>query len=294
MTERIDCRAIAKRYRQWIRTRIATLDFLPGIATVVVKNKIDPGCLQYRDMIAKDAEALSVTCRNVEVEDTQSLAHAIEGLNSDDSIQGILVLYPLGLEVRDDEIMDLVAPGKDIEGLHSINLGYLIKYRRFLDEELGLKCVVPMTAKAVVKSLKAHPVVPIEGSMVTIVNNSMRVGKPLGLMLENLGATVVKCYDRTRPDILEACIRSADIVVTAVPDPSFKIDPMWIKEGAAVLDVSYQGNIDSEVLEGRAALMTTHDNRIGRLTRALMFVNLLYACGSQPSFDPRESAAQQA
>ena len=53
----------------------------------------------------------------------------------------------------------------------------------------------------------------IQGAFVTIVNNSMRVGKPLGLMLENLGATVVKCWHVTRPDDLERCVRSADILV---------------------------------------------------------------------------------
>jgi 5,10-methylene-tetrahydrofolate dehydrogenase/methenyl tetrahydrofolate cyclohydrolase len=294
MPERIDCRSVAKRYREWIRARLSELDVVPGIATILIKGKVDPGSLQYRDMIIKDAEALGVASLSVEVEDEHALVQAIGKLNVDSSIQGIVVLYPLGLTRRDDEIMDLVTPRKDIEGLHSINLGYLIKYRRFLNEDLGLKCVVPATAKAVVKSLQAYPRVPIEGAFITIVNNSMRVGKPLGLMLENLGATVIKCYDQTRPEILESSVRNSDIVVTAVPDPSFKIDPDWIKSGAAVVDVSYQGNIDSKALEGRAALTTAPDNRIGRLTRALMFVNLLYSCGPQPSFDPRESAVQQA
>ena len=93
--------------------------------------------------------------------------------------------------------MDLVSPTKDVEGLNSTNLGYLIKFKRFLDEARGIKCVVPATAKAVVKILQAYPEIPIEGAFAVVVNNSMRVGKPLGLMLENLGATVVKCYDKT-------------------------------------------------------------------------------------------------
>jgi 5,10-methylene-tetrahydrofolate dehydrogenase/methenyl tetrahydrofolate cyclohydrolase len=292
VTETFDCRGLAKRYRDWCRERAALLDFTPGIATILVKGRVDPGSLQYRDMIVKDAGRLGFSCRSVEVGDEKELVRAIGDLNMDASIQGIVVLYPLGLSRSDDEIMDLVTPRKDIEGLHSLNLGYLIKYRRFLKEEAGLKCVVPATAKAVVKSLQAHPVVPIEGSFVTIVNNSMRVGKPLGLMLENLGATVIKCYDRTRREVLEDSVRRADILVTAVPDPSFRIDPGWIKKGAAVVDVSYQGNVDSEALDGRAAVRTAPDNRVGRVTRALMFVNLLYSCGPQPSFDPREAAVR--
>lgn len=287
MTERIDCRGLAKRYLDWTRERAALLASPPELATVLVKGRVDAGSLQYRDMIVKDAARLGFACRSVEAEGEAELVARIEELNADPAVNGIVVLYPLGLKRADEDIMDLVTPRKDIEGLHSINLGYLIKYRRFLDEEAGLKCVVPATAKAVVKALQAYPVVPIEGAFVTIVNNSMRVGKPLGLMLENLGATVIKCYDRTRPEILEASVRKSDIVVTAVPDPKFRLNPEWIREGAAVVDVSYQGNVDAAALDGRAALTTTPDNRIGRVTRAMMFVNLMYSCGPQPSFDPR-------
>ena len=87
---------------------------------------------------------------------------------------------------------------------------------------------------------------------------------------------MVKCYDKTRAGDLEDCIRRADIVVTAVPDPAFALDPNWIKPGAAVVDVSYQGNIDVAGLGGRAAFVTAPSNRIGQVTRALTFVNLVY------------------
>ena len=292
MTERLDCRALAKRYRDWILERAALLPFTPSLATVLVKNRVDAGSLQYRDMIVKDAAKLGFDCRSVEASGEAELIERIEALNADVSVHGIVVLYPLGLMRSDEDIMDLVTPRKDVEGLHSINLGYLIKYRRYLDRDAGLKCVVPATAKAVVKGLQAHPVIGIDGAFVTIVNNSMRVGKPLGLMLENLGATVIKCYDRTRPEILESSVRRSDIVVTAVPDPSFRLNPEWIRDGAAVVDVSYQGNVDVRALDGRAGLVTMPDNRIGRVTRAMMFVNLMYSCGPQPSFDPRAAAVR--
>lgn len=226
-------------------------------------------------MIHRDAKRLGIRSRSVEASTREEVVSAIRALNEDRDVQGVVVLYPLGLSLPDDEVMDLVSPEKDVEGLHSINLGYLIKYRRYLDQERGVKCVVPATAKAVVKTLQGCGI-PLEGAFVTIVNNSMRVGKPLGLMLENLGATVVKCYHLTRGDDLEACVRRADIVVTAVPDPAFRLDPGWIKPGAAVVDVSYQGNVDAAALKGRAAWATDPENRIGKVTRAMMFVNLIY------------------
>jgi len=178
--------------------------------------------------------------------------------------------------------MDLVSPLKDVEGLHSTNLGYLVQYKCFLDEARGIKCVVPATAKAVVKCLQANPEIAIEGAFATIVNNSMRVGKPLGLMLENLGATVVKCYDKTPRAVLEDCVRRADLVVTAVPDPAFRLDPSWIKPGAVVVDVSFQGNVDAAQVAERASFATSPDNRVGVMTRAMTFVNLVYCAKNAP------------
>lgn len=280
MTHVLDCRGLAEGYFSWVRERRAELPFTPGLATVTLKGHTDAGSVQYRDMILKDARSLGMLARSVEARDEAELTAAIENLNADHEVQGVVVMYPLRAKRPDEDFMDLVSARKDIEGLHSMNLGYLLKYRRWLDEARGLKCVVPATAKAVVKALLSRPEVRVEGAFVTVVNNSMRVGKPLGLMLENLGATVVKCYDKTAREALEACVRRSDVVVTAVPDPAFKLDPAWVKPGAAVVDVSFGGNVDAGALTGRAAVVTAPDNRIGRLTRAMMFVNLIYCCSA--------------
>ena len=69
---------------------------------------------------------------------------------------------------------------------------------------------------------------------------------------------------------------------TAVPDPLFRLDPSWVKTGAAVVDVSYQGNVDIMALDARASFVTASDNRIGALTRAMTFVNLVYCAKNVP------------
>lgn len=271
-----DSQTIADHYLDWVRHAAAELPYTPCLATLLFRPAADAASVQYRDLILKDAAGLSFETHSLEAFDLDELRHHIAQVNGDPGIHGLVVLYPLRTAARDEDIMDLVSPYKDVEGLHSINLGYLIKYKVFLDEAQTMKCVVPATAKAVVKALQWYPEVAIRGAFVTVVNNSMRVGKPLGLMLENLGATVVKCYDLTRPDDLEHCVRRADIVVTAVPDPAFRVDASWVKRGAAVVDVSYQGNVDVRVLERRAALYTVPENRLGKITRAMMLVNLIY------------------
>lgn len=282
MTRLLDCRAIAGRYFNWVAREVADMRRKPRLAVILFRPRQNPASLQYRDLIVKDAARLGVTVDSHEPQSEESLLALVRRLNAERPVTGVMLFYPLHAAACDEDMMDRVSPLKDVEGLHSVNLGFLVKYKRFLDEARGIKCVVPATAKAVVKTLQACPEIPIEGALAVVVNNSMRVGKPLGLMLENLGATVVKCYDKTPRLILENMVRGADILVTAVPDPSFKLDPGWVKPGAAVVDVSYQGNVDARALEGRASFSTAADNRIGVMTRAMIFVNLVYCARNIP------------
>ena len=276
MSAIFDCREIAGRYLQWVRGQKETLPRRPCLATVLYTPAKNPASLQYRDLILKDAASLGIEAKSLEAGSEDELLVLIERLNDDRKVNGVVILYPLNSGLADEDVMDRLSARKDVEGLHSLNLGYLIKFKRFLDERRSVKCVVPATAKAVVKTLQAYPEIRIEGALVVIVNNSMRVGKPLGLMLENLGATVVKCYDKTRAEVLEDSVRRADILITAVPDPRFVLDPSWVKKGGVVMDVSYQGNIDSKALRGTASYVTAPENRVGAVTRAMMFVNLIY------------------
>ena len=272
----IDSQGVADEALAWVRKEKDAFPSTPRLATLLYKPTADEASVQYRDLMLKDAARLGLGAVSLEASSPEELKDKITKANVDPEIQGIVVLYPLHCAVADEDVMDLVSPYKDAEGLHSVNLGYLVKYKKFLDKARDAKCVVPATPKAVVRALQRYPQVPIEGAFVVIVNNSMRVGKPLGLMLENLGATVMKCYHLTRPDDLRYCVRRADILITAVPDPSFRVDPDWVKTGAAVLDVSYQGNFDPLALRDKASLLTFPDNRLGRVTRAMMFVNLIY------------------
>ena len=268
-----DCRKIAEEHLFRVREELSGLKGRPSLA-VLSKEEDSPSSV-YRNMIMKDAAALGIPISDIRAADCGALELQIKAANADPGIKGIMVMYPLGFKKKDDDIMDLIDPRKDVEGMHSINFGYLIKYKRFLEEGPGSKCVVPATAKAIVKTIQ-HYAIPIERSFSVIVNNSMRIGKPLGLMLENLGATVVKCYDRTKREDLEAAIAKADILVTAVPDKNFRIPPDIVKKGAVVLDASFEGNLNYDELRENASFITSPGNRIGKVTRAMIFTNFSY------------------
>ena len=282
MAKLLDCRAVAGRYFDWAAKELAAAKKKPLLSAVLYQPERNPASLRYRDLMLKDAAKLGARVESPEAQTEESLLRLVRKLNAEKSVTGMMLFYPLRSALRDEDVMDLVSPLKDVEGLNSTNLGYLIKFKQFLDEPRRIKCVVPATAKAVVKLLQAYPEIRLEGAFACVVNNSMRVGKPLGLMLENLGATVVKCYDKTPRPILEDCVRRADIVVTAVPDPAFRIPAEWIKSGAAVVDVSFEGNVDHDAVGERAGWLTAPDNRVGVVTRAMTFVNLVYCCRNVP------------
>lgn len=282
----LDCKTVAQGFLDKVALAKERLDNPPCLATVLFRPEQNPASKRYRDLILKDASALGIKAMSLEAEEENELLDVLADVNDDPDATGVVVFYPLKSKLADEDVMDLVSPRKDVEGLHSLNLGFLIKFKQFLDTRHRVKCVVPATAKAVVKTIQHYPEIKVDGAFVVVINNSMRVGKPLGLMLENLGATVVKCYDKTPAAVMEHVIRRADIVITAVPDPSFRLDHHWIKRSAVVVDVSFEGNIDASLLKGHASFVTSPGNRVGQVTRAMMFTNLIYCAQQAPLLRP--------
>src|SRR5579859_7176461 len=140
MTRRFDCRGIAGRYFDWAARELKTLRRRPRLAAVLFRPRQNPASLQYRDLILKDAARLGVAVDGHEASDEESLLALVRRLNADRAATGVMLFYPLRASLKDEDVMDLVSPLKDVEGLHSVNLGYLIKYKRFLDEARGIKC----------------------------------------------------------------------------------------------------------------------------------------------------------
>ena len=130
----IDSQSIADEFLDWVRVEAHSLGFAPCLATVLYRPAADPASIRYRDLISKDGARLGLKVRAVEAADETELRASIDALNRDPSVHGVVVFYPLRCKVSDEDVMDRVSPFKDAEGLHSINLGYLIKYKIFVDE----------------------------------------------------------------------------------------------------------------------------------------------------------------
>ena len=200
----------------------------PGIALVLVGN--DPASELYvgsklrsagENGVRADVERLAASAS------LDQLLALVERLNRSDVHDGILVQSPLPAGMGDDaerRVFDTIAPQKDVDGFHPVNVGRLVQ---------GRAALVACTPSGVIELLDRSGVT-IEGARAVVVGRSDIVGKPMALLLLHRHATVTICHSRTRD--LASVTREADILVTALGRPAF-VRREFVKPGATVVDV---------------------------------------------------------
>jgi 5,10-methylene-tetrahydrofolate dehydrogenase/methenyl tetrahydrofolate cyclohydrolase len=280
LSGQLDCQETARHYLALVKSNVKKLGFSPGLG--VILGSEDAGSVTYQRWLMKDCEDAGINAADLRVENGMQMVKLVARLNQDDKTHGVFIFYPLRYpEIKDDEVMDLVDPGKDIEGLHAINIGFLNKYRKRMDDGTQHRCMTPCTARAIVKTLKrGFGEAWLAGKTVVVINDSLRIGRPLTAMVANLKATPILCHANTNKAHLEGFIRLADVIVSAVPAPGYCIDTDWIKDGALCFDLSGDHNFDYEALDARGIPYTdTTKNSVGKVTRAMALLNLTYAAG---------------
>lgn len=261
----------------------------------------DPASRKYAQWTAKtfNRDGLAFELREV---DPDGLEVALEEANADTSVHGIMIYYPIfgsrpsfqGTSY-DDALRDSVSLAKDVEGLCHFYRRTLYRNQRYVDTEQARKCVLPCTPLAVVKILEHLGTYDAEkelgkrmdGKVVTVVNRSEVVGRPLAAMLANDGAMVYSVdidssytFNRGRVDPVcgqtttEDMVRQSDVVVLAVPTDKYRMSAAWIKEGAVVINVSAFKNIDGdELLSSRPGVRFVPT--VGKVTIAMLERNLI-------------------
>jgi 5,10-methylene-tetrahydrofolate dehydrogenase/methenyl tetrahydrofolate cyclohydrolase len=114
MARLLDCRGIASRYFDWATREVAVMKRKPRLATILFRPKQNPASLQYRDLMLKDAARLGVHVDGHEAEDEEALLALVRRLNRSSAVSGIMLFYPLCAALRDEDVMDLVSPMKDV------------------------------------------------------------------------------------------------------------------------------------------------------------------------------------
>jgi len=273
----IDGKAIAAVVRQAVKARIDQRRDdglrLPGLAVVLVGQ--DPASEIYvrnKCMACEEAGVISHSYTlSADTSETQ-LLDLIDELNRDNSIDGILVQFPLPGHIDADMVTERIRPDKDVDGFHPYNIGRLALRRPSLRS---------CTPRGVITLLE-HTADAFYGREAVIVGASNIVGRPMNLELLLAGCTVTTCHRFTRN--LDEHVGRADILVVAVGKPGI-VKGSWVKPGATVIDVginrledgSLVGDIEFDTARERAAWITPVPGGVGPMTVATLLENTLYA-----------------
>jgi methylenetetrahydrofolate dehydrogenase (NADP+) / methenyltetrahydrofolate cyclohydrolase len=289
MTDVIDGNAVAESLRNDLTTRVDTLrdtGTIPKLATVLMSD--DPASETYVSMKQRDCEAVGIEAIDVEINPdapAEELYEAVEELNADPSVHGLLVQMPVPEQVDTRTVIRDIDPAKDVDGFHPENVGRLVA---------GDPRFKPCTPHGIQKLLDDAGVDP-GGKDVVIVGRSDIVGKPLANLLvqktDGGNATVTICHSRTAD--LAAKTREADVVVAAVGVPEL-IDGSMLSEGVVVIDVGVNridadtekgyalvGDVAYESAAAKASAITPVPGGVGPMTRAMLLYNTTKAASEQ-------------
>ena len=213
---------------------LAATGVRPGLAVILAGN--DPASEIYVRNKVKASAELGIHSEKLTPPGsvtTEELLGMVAELNRRDDIDGILVQLPLPAQVDAKRVLVAVAPEKDVDGLHPVNVGNLSTQRPGL---------VPCTPAGVMEILKRSNI-PIRGQHAVVIGRSDLVGKPIAMLLLNAHATVTVCHSKTRD--LPAMARQGDILVAAMGRPGF-VTGEFVRPGAAVVDVGINKITDRE------------------------------------------------
>ena len=288
---RIDGKSIAEQITDVITEKAAefrqTVDTAPCLAVVLVGD--NPASAVYVRNKGRTAEKVGLRSiqKTLPAETSQAdLVGVIEELNSDPTVNGILVQLPLPDHINEDAIINLIAPAKDVDGFHPVNVGRLGAGQ--LDQAL-----IPCTPAGCVLLAKAARGDDLTGLHTVIIGRSNIVGKPVAQLFLAENTTVTIAHSRTKD--IEDVARGADILIAAVGRPEM-VKGDWIKPGATVIDVGINrvpapekgegktklvGDVDYESVQTVAGAITPVPGGVGPMTIAMLMANTLNAARRQ-------------
>lgn len=267
----------------------------------ILANK-DPAARKYAEWTGKACRNDGLRYELRTLEDPIDVESTLIEANEDPRVHGIIIYYPIfgqeesfSGESQDDYLRDTVSHECDVEGLCHTYRTNLYRNVRFLDyPKNSIQCLLPCTALSVVKILeqcpgcydKTRPVgKQMNDKIVTVINRSEIVGRPLAAMLANDGADVysidinsiylfrsgrlIKCPDETP----ESCVRKSSIVITGVPTRAYRLPTEWIQPNSTVVNVASFKNVDEESLLKVPGVV--YVPMVGKVTVAMLERNLM-------------------
>lgn len=274
--------AIEQRLTALIRDRLDLVGRPPGLAVLRVGD--DPASGVY--VANKEKACDRVGIRNLGAHlgastSAPEVLAVIERLNADPQVDGILLQLPLPAGLREGPLLAAIDPEKDADGLHTLNLGRLVK------GEPGPRSCTPAGVMALLRQAQ----VSLEGCRAVVVGRSMLVGKPMALMLQAANATVSVAHSHTRD--LAALTRQAEVLVVAAGRPRL-IGAEHVSPGTVVVDVGIHqlpssasdgptgakklcGDVNFQEVEPLASAISPVPGGVGPMTVTMLLLNTVVA-----------------
>ena len=282
MALRLDGKQLAAELEQRLQAEIAAglvqAGRPPGLAVLRIGD--DPASGVYVAHKQKACGRVGVASYLTHLPETVSAAKVlatIQALNIDERVDGILLQLPLPKGLDEGPLLAAIDPEKDADGLHTLNLGRLLK------GEPGPRSCTP----AGVMALLARHQISLERKRAVVIGRSILVGQPMALMLQAANATVSVAHSHT--DDLASLTQQADVLVVAAGRARM-IGSDHVKPGAVVVDVGIHrlpadpelgpqvkarlcGDVRAQEVEPLASALTPVPGGVGPMTVTMLLVN---------------------
>ncbi|MDR0956667.1 MAG: bifunctional methylenetetrahydrofolate dehydrogenase/methenyltetrahydrofolate cyclohydrolase FolD [Endomicrobium sp.] len=282
--ELLNAKKISDNKRAEIKERVAkikqTTGKIPGLATILVGK--NPASQVYVKSKIKASENVGIKTFHHNLDNNASkkdIVNLIKKLNENSEVDGILLQLPLPNNNDVQDCVNAIAPSKDVDGLHPINIGLLNLSKSWI-EIIKKNILVPCTPLGIIYLL--HKLgITIEGKTAVIIGRSNLVGKPIAMLLLANNATVIMTHSKTK-NLKEVC-RNTDIVITAIGKPRF-INRDFIKDRTTIIDVGINrtpnglcGDVDLNDVKDLDIKITPVPGGVGPMTITMLLENTLKA-----------------
>ena len=259
--------------KEEVKTLQEKYNTVPHLVVVLVGN--NPSSISYVTGKEKACEYVGIKNTTLKVEETISedeLVELIKKLNTDNTVDGILVQLPLPKHINEEKIIETIAIEKDVDGFHPLNVANL-----WLKKE----CMLPCTPKGIIKLLeKAN--IDVAGKSAVVIGRSNIVGLPISKLLLDRNATVTIAHSKT-PDLANVTNKADILIVAAGRARMLKAN--MVKEGAVVIDVGVNrdeagklcGDVDFDEVEKVAGVITKVPGGVGPMTITCLMENTILA-----------------
>ena len=269
----IDGKALAAKVKARVREEAAKLPRKPGLAVILVgENPASKVYVAGKEKDCTECDIVSFPYKLSAETSREELLSLIAELNAKEEVDGILVQLPLPKHLDGREVINAIAPDKDVDCFHPVNVGKM---------SIGEPAFLPCTPAGCMEMLKEYKI-DVRGKRCVVLGRSNIVGKPMTMLLTAADGTVTTCHSRTED--LPSITREADILVSAIGKTKFVTADM-VKEGAVVIDVAMNrdengklcGDVDFDAVAPKTNYITPVPGGVGPMTRAMLMQNILTA-----------------